>query len=355
MLIICKRGDDILELGERKLKILAAIIDLYVKTSEPISSKTLCDLPDFFLSSATIRNEMAELTELGYLEQPHTSAGRIPSHLGYRLYINKLMNKKRVSKQSKKLIDSSLIDHIATPEKLLKQASLVLADLTNLAVISTNILANFDAIKEIQLIKTTDHTGLIILITSTGIVKNSFFKCNYILTDAILNKISIVINEKFAKILLIDITEEYINRVLESLKEIIHLIDSILMVIYKSVQEAIKFNIQVENQTNLLLSSDFNSSSIISINNFLSKDNNITNFLLNVQDNNTCVLIGKEAPFEPLNDSSIIVTQFNVSGKSLGFIGTIGPIRMDYCDTIASIEYIASSISDILGDILNFD
>ena len=104
------------------MKILAAIIDIYVKTGEPVSSKALCDLPDFSFSSATIRNEMAELTELGYLEQPHTSAGRIPSHLGYRLYINQLMGKKNISTKSKKIIDNSLVEHCDNPENLLKEA-----------------------------------------------------------------------------------------------------------------------------------------------------------------------------------------------------------------------------------------
>ena len=344
-----------MELGERKLKILAAIVDLYVKTGEPISSKALCDLSDFSLSSATIRNEMAELTELGYLEQPHTSAGRIPSHLGYRLYINQLMGKKDVPNQSKEIIDNSLTKHSDSPESLLNKASALLAQLTNLAVISTTLSAKFDTIKEIQFIKTGNHTGLVLVITSTGFVKNRFFRCEYVLTEDIIKNFYRIFNEKFSGIPLIEITEEFIDKIALSLGEIIHLVDTVLIAIFDTIVDIVKLDIHLEGQANLLLFPDFSSNSIVDISNFLKKGNNITNFILNINDNNTKVLFGKETPFEQLSDSSIILTNYAVKGKNLGVIGLIGPVRMDYGGTIASLEYIASSIGDSLSKFLDID
>ena len=139
-----------MELSDRKLKILSAVINNYIQCAEPVSSKILCDLLDFSVSSATIRNELAELTELGFLEQPHTSAGRVPSYLGYRLYINKLMGKSHLSRKNKDYIDSVLKLSRYDPELLLKNAAHLLANITNFAVISTTLSTKKNYIKNMQ-------------------------------------------------------------------------------------------------------------------------------------------------------------------------------------------------------------
>ena len=350
-----KRGECLLVLGERKLKILAAIIDIYVKTGEPVSSKALCNLPDFSFSSATIRNEMAELTELGYLEQPHTSAGRIPSHLGYRLYINQLMDKKNISTKSKKIIDNSLVEHCDNPENLLNEAANLLASLTNMAVIQAALFSKLDTIKELQFVQTGSHTGLVLLITSSGVVKNRFFRCNYTLSEEVLEECTKIFNSEFINIPLVNINENFIKKVADKYSEILSLINPILTSIFLAIKDIIKLDVKLEGQSNLLLFPDFDFNSIINISNFLNKGNNITNFITSLPDNNTKVVIGKETPFEQLSDSSIVITNYTVGGKTRGIIGTIGPVRMDYSDTIANLEYIASSISEILSGLLSFD
>ena len=209
-----------MELGARKLKILQAVIEAYIQTGEPVGSKALCELLDVSVSSATIRNEMASLSELGLLEQPHTSAGRIPTQFGYRLYINELMRPKPLSDEEMRYIDGYLSEYADDPDLLLEKAAEMLAEMTKYAAISTTPTNRDATIQRIQLVQTGPHTAMLVLTTSTGAVKSKLFRTNYLLNSDILRMFSNVLNEKMGSVHLLNVTPDFIKSTAFSIGEL---------------------------------------------------------------------------------------------------------------------------------------
>lgn len=331
-----------------------AIVNSYVNTGEPVSSKSLCDILAIDLSPATLRNEMAELTELGLLEQPHTSAGRVPSYKGYRLYINKLMNKKNVSKRTRMMVDESLGGRVDTPEDLLNEASQILADITNLAVVSTTLPPAKTTIRRIQLVKTGKCTAMVVLTTSLGIVKNRIFRCSFEISEEILNLFYTVLNENFSGVFVSAITLDYIQKVSISLGKMSRLMTNALLAVFEISKSVSKMDVHLGGQTNLLFIPEFESQQALKIISFL-KHTGYIEHLLSQLENDTTIMIGRENPYEELTESSFITTRYSVNGKEFGSIGIIGPTRMDYGSLIADVEYIASVVGNLLSNILRSD
>lgn len=344
-----------MRLSDRKLKILTAVIDNYVQYAEPVSSKVLCNLMDHAVSSATIRNELAELTELGFLEQPHTSAGRVPSHLGYRLYINKLMTQTHLSKKAKDYIDSKLDIHTSDPEVLLRNVAHLLANLTNFAVISTNIATFKSCIRNIQLVQISSYTAMIIVTTSLGIIKKQVFRCEFLLTSEMLNEFNTILNKKFIGVLLSDITPAFIQTAAVSLGQVAFMMSDVLNALFEISKQASKIDFHFDGQTNLLLIPEFNQQSAIKLMNFFIYAENINDLFLFPENNKTHVFIGQENPHKELNQSSIIITKYIVNDENYGALGIVGPTRMNYANLIANLEYISSLLGKVLNKILSFE
>ena len=344
-----------MELSARKLKILSAVIDNYVRSAEPISSKLLCDLLGISVSSATIRNELAELTELGLLEQPHTSAGRIPSHRGYRLYINELMSRAHLPKKTRDYIDSELSLNSKDPDLILKNAATLLTNMTNFAVISTNVSAQRNSVRNIQLVQISAYTAMLILATSSGLIKNRVFRCEFLLTADVLQAISNALNEKFAGVLLADITPAFIQTAAVSLGEMAFLMSDVLGALLEVARQASKTDFHFDGQTNLLLVPEFNQQAAIKLMNFFTYAEDISDLLLLPENNKTRVFIGQESQHEELAQSSVIVTRYVVNGGNYGSLGIVGPTRMNYSSVIASLEYVASLLGAALNKLLSLE
>lgn len=344
-----------MELSARKLKILSAVIDSYVRSAEPISSKLLCDLLGISVSSATIRNELAELTELGLLEQPHTSAGRIPSHRGYRLYINELMSKSHLPRKTRDHIDAELNLNARDPEIILKNAATLLANMTNFAVISTSISAQKNSVRNIQLVQISAYTAMLILTTSSGLVKNRVFRCEFLLTADVLQAISNALNEKFAGVLLADITPAFIQTAAVSLGEMAFLMSDVLGALLEVARQASKTDVYFDGQTNLLLIPEFNQQTAIKLMDFFTYTEDINDLLLLPGNSKTRVFIGQESQHEELAQSSVIVTRYVVNGENCGSLGIVGPTRMNYSSVIASLEYVASLLGAALNKLLSLE
>ena len=168
-----------MELSNRQQKILAAVVEHYIAAGEPVGSKMLCDSLDFTVSPATVRNEMSELAERGLLLQPHTSAGRIPSQKGYRVYVDRLMKSRPLSPEERRTIDSLLLSNAYDPQKLLEGVSRLLAGMTRFAAVSTSPGGQGAAIRAVQFVQTSRRTAMAILITSAGTMKTRVFRCDY--------------------------------------------------------------------------------------------------------------------------------------------------------------------------------
>ncbi len=158
------------ELSERKKQILAAVVEQYIKTGEPVGSKGLISSTGMSVSSATIRNEMSDLAAMGYLEQPHTSAGRIPSQMGYRYYVDHLMKNREIDEINKRIIEAGISSAVGDPERLIARASEVLADLTKCACVSSTPGGDAVIIRKIELVRVGIHSAMLVLLPSNGIL-----------------------------------------------------------------------------------------------------------------------------------------------------------------------------------------
>ena len=328
-----------MDLAGRKAKILNAIVEIYVKTGEPVSSKAVCNALDISVSPATVRNDMSHLVDMGLLEQPHTSAGRIPSHLGYREYINSLKHQELspISCYDRDFINSNLSSAF-DPEHLLEEASQVLADLTKFVAISTAPPGNNSIIRKIDFVQTGRHSVMMVIITSTGLIKNKLFRSDYEITSDILKIFYCIINEKFVGVPVSSITPEFIESSSTTLGELLPLLSPAFEALLETSREILGASINLDGQN---------------IMDFLDRRDEIIKLILQNKSQKINVLIGLESERPELSDSSIIISRYTLRGKESGAIAIIGPTRMDYKKAITNLEYLTKTVGKLLSDILD--
>ncbi|BED92761.1 MAG: heat-inducible transcription repressor HrcA [Candidatus Paraimprobicoccus trichonymphae] len=337
-----------LELSKRKLKILSAVVEKYIKTGEPVSSGLVCDHLNFNISSATIRNEMVELAKFGFLEQPHTSSGRVPSCKGYRLFVDRAMKIKPISTEERNLISGILYSRSDDPESLIEKTSKILADITNFAVLLTSPSSSEARIRDIQFVQTGRKNLMIVLMTSAGMIKNKLFRCDYDVTPELIEIFSRLVSENFRNKLLNEISSESVKFLADYDSEVEKILFPIFNVLIETAQEAQKISIKLEGQNNLLTVPDTNTDDLMYIFSFLNNKKNILDLVSNLSKNKFDIYIGDELKYPELKNLSVIFTKYSI-GDKFGDIGLIGPTRMDYGKLISKLKY----ISDTLGVILN--
>ncbi len=341
-----------MQLNTRKQKILSAVIDLYVATGEPVGSKAICDILDFNVSSATVRNELSELSEMGLLEQPHTSAGRVPSQKGYRLYIDTLMKRHPLSGEEQRYLDSMLLPTANDPQRLLDGVSRVLAGMSRFTAISTTPSSSTAEVKGVQFVQTSRRTAMVILMTSAGTMKSRVFHCDFDLTPEILRVFFRVLNEKLVGLPVSTITPAYIQSLAVSLGEMSILMSSPLMAVLEVAQDSMQAEVLLDGEMNLLFYREFEPEEVRRIMGFLSRPQEISR-LLEQKANSIRVLIGEETNQPELSGSSVIVSRYAVGGEDAGAIAIIGPTRMNYSKMISNIEYLSGSVGKILTELMD--
>ena len=338
-------------LGERKLKILEAVVDTYVRTGEPVGSKAICEMMQNSVSSATIRNEMADLAEKGLLEQPHTSAGRIPSQMGYRVYLNHRTGNESLSRQEQAVIDSMLSEAGRDPERLLKDVSQTLAALTNYAAVATTPMPEKTTVRSVQTVPVGRRTALVILMTSSGILKNKICSCDFDLTPEILRVISRLFHEKLLGKPLQEITVAYVQTMAAEIGEFAFLVSPVLMAVLEAAREASLSDVCLNGEENLISHSEYGDSELRRILNFLNRRAELAN-LLNEKQGGARVLIGEESARPELAESSMVITRYSIGGEDAGSIAVIGPTRMNYSKVMANLEYVSEAVGRILTEFL---
>ena len=331
-----------MELGARKLKILQAVIEAYIQTGEPVGSKALCELLDVSVSSATIRNEMASLSELGLLEQPHTSAGRIPTQFGYRLYINELMRPKPLSDEEMRYIDGYLSEYADDPDLLLEKAAEMLAEMTKYAAISTTPTNRDATIQRIQLVQTGPHTAMLVLTTSTGAVKSKLFRTNYLLNSDILRMFSNVLNEKMGSVHLLNVTPDFIKSTAFSIGELSLMMAPVFVALGQACREVLKTNVLLEYEVD----------SVKRLLHFLEQRGELAK-LVGAQKEKLGVLIGGESNQPEMIDTSVVLVWYSMGRQTRGTLGVIGPTRMDYPKIVSNLQYLAQSVGGMLSEIMD--
>ncbi|MBQ7546675.1 MAG: heat-inducible transcription repressor HrcA [Clostridia bacterium] len=334
-----------MELSERKQKILATIVEQYIRTGEPIGSKSLMEILPMKVSSATIRNEMAELAAMGLLEQPHTSAGRVPSHAGYRYYIDHLMHTRELDDDSRRKIESA-IGSGSDPEHVLTRAGEVLADLTGCAAVSTTPAGESTRIRRIEMVPVGSRTAMLVLLTSTGILKSRICRTDTPITVPLLERFYNVTRSQLVGKPLSDVHTTAMQTLAASLGADAFSMLPFLAGIAELARDASQTDIHLDGQSNLLGYRELEDNAY-ELMEFL-RNGEPLSALISSSRGDVQVLIGKENKFRQLANSSVILARYDVGGDESGTLGVIGPTRLDYAKLIPSVRF----LTDLVGRLL---
>lgn len=338
-------------LPPRRQKILAAIIEQYIETGEPVGSKALLQNAGLNVSSATIRNEMAELTSLGFISQPHTSAGRVPTQYGYRYYVDNLMQPAELGENDRRRIEAGVDYRSGDPELLLETANEALVNLTNFAAISTTPSDENAYIRNIEMVPISPKQAMVVLLTSTGILKSKPCRTD-VEIDANLRKTFIdVVDQNFLGQPLSSITTVKIQTIVASLGMNALSMSPLLVTIADLVEAASVSEINLKGQSNLLGYKEYdeNAGQLLD---FLHKEEPLGMLVSSAEgDSDIEIRIGSENRYKELENSSMIISKYKIGNNATGAIGIIGPTRMNYSKLIPSIKYLTDIISKVLSDV----
>ncbi|MBQ7708005.1 MAG: heat-inducible transcription repressor HrcA [Lachnospiraceae bacterium] len=339
-----------MELDERKKTILKLIIATYLETGEPVGSRTISKFNDLNLSSATIRNEMADLEELGYIVQPHTSAGRIPTDKGYRFYVDNLMEEKEEAQIEK----STLLERVDRMELLLKQVAKVLAYNTNYATLVT--APNYrKTVKFIQLSKVDEQTLLAVIVIEGNLIKNQIIPIDTMLDNEDVLKFNILLNTFLQGASLEDINLEMINAMKKQSGDYSVILDQIFQGIIEAVHEANELEIYTSGATNILKYPEIGD--IRRTSELLEKfeDKEELSHLIEEKAGNKDesgdiqVYIGEENAVQNMEDCSIVTATYKMPEGATGTIGILGPKRMDYKKVVSTLKNLTIELDDIFN------
>ena len=336
-------------LSDRKLKILHAVIQNYLETGEPVGSRTISKYTDLNLSSATIRNELADLEELGYIMQPHTSAGRIPSDKGYRLYVDVLME---VKEQELGELEEQMLDKADRMEQLLKQAARVLASNTNYATMVSTPMNNSNKIKFIQLSMVDDEQIIAVIVLGGNVIKNKIINVGEPLSNENLLKLNMLLNTTLNGMAIEEINLGLIAR----LKEQAGIHGSVISDVLDAVADAIQIDedmqIYTSGATNIFKYPELsdNQSAQEIINAFEEKQQLtelVTQTLAKEDNTGIQVYIGNETPVRNMKDCSVVTATYELGDGMKGTIGIIGPKRMDYENVLKSMKRLQNELDQM--------
>ena len=337
-------------LTERKKKVLRSIVDLYIRTAEPVGSKAIAELPDMNYSSATIRNEMADLTSLGFLEQPHTSAGRIPSAAGYRLYVDELMADYRLSIDETKSISASLEDKMQRVDKMVEKVAKLVSQATDLPAISFSARQGDASVKRFELIEAGTGSFILVVMLSNDEVVNKLIKLPVNVGETDLKLLSALLNATMTEISVEEFTAGLLDRVMRSAGNTASLVPIIVEFTTDALRRSGSGNMAVAGQMRLLNHPEYrNIDKAQQVISGLDEEalSNLPAVMMN--EHGTKVLVGPENVAEELKDTSVVMTKFDIGDGMQAMIGVVGPTRMDYAKVTARLSYFAESLSKMFA------
>lgn len=335
-------------IDDRRLKILAAVVEQYTRTGEPVGSKYVAETMASSLSSATVRNHMVALEEMGLLEQPHASAGRVPTHKGFRVFIDHLMRSKPLTIEEKSEIDALFNVRNPDPDKLVREAAGALADMTGMAAISSTAILEDVTIRRIDFIPVAQRAAVILVVTSSGLIKNKVVRVEFDLSDAISEFFSRFANTRLVGRTVGYITQSYINSLSVVLGEYGRLFSPVLSAILDLVRDINIGQFYTGGTSNLMGYGELREMAYDLLS-FIENRSELIR-LLSSTTGATSVIIGPESGTSELADSSIVLTRYPIGNTGLGMLGLIGPVRMDYARLLPHLEYFAQTLGRLLTE-----
>lgn len=337
-----------MDLDERKRKILKAIIQTYLETGEPVGSRTISKYTDLNLSSATIRNEMSDLEEMGYILQPHTSAGRIPSDQGYRLYVDELMKEKQ---QEVAEITEMMIQKTDRMEQILKQVVKVLASNTNYATMITGPTYHRNKVKFIQLSKVNEEQILAVIVVEGNLVKNQIIGLDEPIDDETILKLNLLLNTQLNGLTIEEINLGMIARIKEQAGIHSKMVTEVLDAVAEAIAVEEEVPVYTSGANNIFkypeLSDSAKASELISA---FEEKKLLAEMVKDSEDQENTgiqVYIGSESPVSTMKDCSVVTATYDLGDGMRGTIGIIGPKRMDYENVVDNLKTLKVQLDTI--------
>ena len=340
-----------MELTERKKRILQAIVETYIETAEPVGSKVVAEKARLDVSTATIRNEMADLTELGLLEQPHTSAGRIPSAAGYRLYVNELMDRHQLTLQETERINQALNVKMEELDRVIDRAGKVLSQISDYPVFTAATVKDQVTVKRYDLLVVEERAFIAVVMTDNSVVKNKLVHVAEPVSDTQIQLLSAVLNSSF-----VGVSREEMEQTLDKMEtRTAAAAFDLISIVVQFAQEVLA---QQGNQmvhtagiTHLLEHPEYHSlDKAKPLMTYLAEETEGSKLPVSLDNGKRMnVLIGPENVSEALKDTSVVMASYDIGDNMKGVIGVVGPTRMDYAKVTARLSYFADSLTRMFG------
>lgn len=337
-----------MQLDDRKKRILGALVDCYVATGEPVGSKLLAGALGNQVSSATIRNEMAELSELGLLEQPHTSAGRVPSQAGYRYYVDTLMGNYPLTDAEQARINLVLRIESGDMESLVAKAGDVLAAITGCVAVAAAPRAGV-RIRRVEVMAAGKRSLLIVLVATPGMLRSRLCRTDADVNDHMVEYFTNLLHEKLAGLAPDAATPELMEEMQRALQSYADALRPVLEAVFDEIGVLGDSEIFLGGETNLFYFPEFHDGTALRMLRFLGRREELERLVADVK-NDVRVRIGTENGSDTMRASSLIAAPYAVGGRRAGTVGIIGPTRMHYARLVSHIAYFSSVLSKLISD-----
>lgn len=340
-----------MSLGDRKKKILKAVIDEYIEHAEPVGSKSIAMHTDLDLSPATIRNEMSDLENMGYLEQPHVSAGRIPSQAGYRLYVDELMNRHRLTVNEIEAINQGLRIKMKELDEMIRSVSKVVAKLTNYTTYAVMSGASKVYIRKFDLMLVDARTVVVVVVTSAAAVRNTYLKAAFPIEEEELQALNRMLNDRFINLTLDKIDLLLVRQAEREIGRLGPLVSPIINFAAEIMEEGEDSHVYIGGASRILSHPEYrDAEKAQKLLDFISDQHDLGRTVHAEEPGKLRIAIGAENEAEPLQDASVVYGTYGIGDHFKGTLGVIGPVRMDYAKIAANLNYFLNGLNKLLRE-----
>lgn len=338
-----------MQMDERKRKILRAIVQDYIATAEPIGSRTIARKFDLGVSSATIRNEMADLEDLGYIEQPYTSAGRIPSDAGYRYYVDCLMDPQELNAEEMEIIERESSKRIHELQEVVAHTSKLLSELTNLTSLVLGPHKGKSTFGKVHFLPYQPGQVIMVIVKENGVVENHIVDVGENVTAEEMQHVADVFNQKMRGYSMNQVKRSLLHEIYSDLSKQRLLIDNAMDTLRAILDDDEEDErIHLGGTLNMLNQPEFRDLSKVKTLFKVFEENESLKKLLTPHQEGLNVTIGGENILKEFQDCSLISATYKVNGLTIGAVGVLGPTRMDYAKVITIVDFMTRSLTDIL-------
>ena len=340
----------IVELSERRKRILRTVVESYIATAEPIGSKAIAEQAGLTCSSATIRNELAALEKLGLLEQPHTSSGRIPTASGYRFYVNELMEQHKLSMQETQTINSQLHLKMQELDRVIDQAGRMVSQLTNYPAFAMTDRREKATITRFDLLMVDQNSFIIVVMTNLNVVKNKLVKLPVDVNEPQLQLLNTLLNTSFVGKTAEELNPELMRMAEKAAGSAYGLISLVVSFAMEVLEDAGRSSVHTAGANRILEHSEYQDvDKAHELLSYLDHDSELAQLPGAMGDSDTKILIGPENVSDALKDTSVVMASYDIGEGMRGVIGVVGPPRMDYAKVTARLNYFAESLRKMFG------